>query len=238
MNALEIAAVALQQDGERMKAIAHNVANLNTTGFKRQVMVQASFAEAMDAAQTAQAGLSVHTDLRPGKLKATGNPLDLALGDGEYLVVQLADRTLALTRDASLKLDAAGRLVTAAGLPVQGSQGGDVTMARSVREVRIDATGGVLADDAPAGALQIVHVSEGSALKSLGGGLFALPNAGQWEAARTSAVRSGHLEASNVVASQEMVNLMNTTRHAESLVRLIQGTDEMLEKAIRKFGEL
>jgi len=237
MNALEIAAIGLQQDTDRLKVIGHNVANITTTGFKRQVAVQASFSDAMNVARSSSAALSVHTDQRAGRLRATGNALDVALGEQEYLLVQTAARGTALTRDGALVVDANGRLTTSGGLAVQGT-GGDITIPRTARDVRIDAAGNVLADDTLVGTLNVMRLATGQAVQAVGNGLFVLAGTGQLEAARVSTLRAGHLEASNVVASQEMVNLMTTTRHAESMVRLIQGADEMLEKSIRKFGEL
>jgi flagellar basal-body rod protein FlgF len=238
MKALEIAAIGLQQDGERLKVIGHNVANLTTPGFKRQMSVQAAyFADVLDAARLSQDSLSVHTDGRAGKLRATGNALDLVLGESEYLVVQLADQSQVVTRQASLQTDPTGRLVTASGAAVQGASG-DITIPRTAQSVRVDAAGNVLADEVLVGTLSIVRVESQSELQALGDGVFRLAVGTSLNPMKPTNIRSGHLEASNVVPSQEMVHLMTTTRHAESMVRLIQGADEMLEKAIRKFGEL
>lgn len=238
MNALEIAAIGLQQDSERLRVIGHNVANLTTPGYKRQIAVQAAnFGSVLDAAKLAQDSLSVHVDGRAGKLRATGAALDLALSDGEYLLVRLADQSQALTRQASLQTDATGRLVTASGAVVQGANG-DIMIPRTAQVVRVDVAGNVFADDLLVGSLSVARVESQSDLRALGDGFFQMTAGMALNLSNPSNVRSGHLESSNVVPSQEMVNLMTTTRHAESMVRLIQGADEMLEKAIRKFGEL
>jgi flagellar basal-body rod protein FlgF len=72
----------------------------------------------------------------------------------------------------------------------------------------------------------------------LGEGLFGLENMAETEVVQAPRLNVGQIESSNVVSSQEMVQIMSIARHAESMARLIQGADEMLEKTIRKLGEM
>ena len=139
----------------------------------------------------------------------------------------------------SLQLDARGGLVTAQGLALQGSSG-EPRVPATATQVRIDSAGKVRADDNPAGNLRVVRLNSGDSLVTLGEGLYAVPQGGasSLQAVTNPALHVGHLEASNVSSAQEMVALMNTTRHAESMVRLIQGSDELMEKTIRKLGEM
>jgi flagellar basal body rod protein FlgG len=238
MNAIEIAAIGLQQDSERLKLISHNVANISTPGFKRQYAVQgAAFANTVDAERRAQTGLTVHTDTRAGKLSATGNPLDVALAADEFLMVRMADGSTALTRGTSLHTDATGRLLTLSGLAIQGLSG-DMTVPRTAQQVRIDAAGNVLADDVLVGSLSIAKVATPAALEFMGDGLYRAGADTGLQMTKTMGLRTGHLESSNVQTTQEMVQMMTTMRHAETMSKLIQGADDMLDKAIRKFGEL
>jgi flagellar basal-body rod protein FlgF len=237
MNAFEIAAIGLQQDTEKLRAISHNVANMNTLGYKRQVPVQTSFASAVDAAALEQAGVWIHADSRSGKLRATGQPLDVALGKNEFLTVSTEAGAVALTRNGSLFVDGQGRLASAGGVLLQPG-GGELLVPRSAKEVRIDSAGKVFADDVLLGALAVMRVEAPEHLTALGDGVFQVRAEARAIAVNTASMRTGHLEASNVVASQEMVQLMTTARHAESMTRLLQSADDMLEKAIRKFGEL
>ena len=238
MNAIEIAAIGLQQDGERLKLISQNVANISTPGFKRQFAVQsAAFAQSFDQAQLAQTLLTVHTDTRAGKLSATGNPLDVALAADEFLTVRLADGSTALTRGTSLHADATGRLLTLAGLAIQGADG-DLTVPRTAQQVSFDATGNMLADDVIVGRLSVAKVSTPSSLEYLGNGLYRAGADAGLQMTKPMGLRTGHLESSNVQTTQEMVQMMTTMRHAETMSKLIQGADDMLDKAIRKFGEL
>ena len=101
MNTLEIAAIGLRQDIDRLKLTSQNVANISTPGYKRQMAVQRPFAETLALA----ADLSVTTDTRTGKVNSTGQALDVALPDGRYLLLELADGSQALTRQGALQLE-------------------------------------------------------------------------------------------------------------------------------------
>lgn len=233
MNTLEIAAIGLRQDLDRLKLTSQNVANLSTPGYKRQLAVQRPFTESLALA----ADLTISTDTRAGKLNATGQPFDVALPDGRYLLLELADGSQALTRQGALQLDAAGDLRTATGHQVMGTRGPVSLRADQRTGIDIDAQGQLKLQGQVLESLRLVSVSSSLSLRPLGDGLYAA-DASQWDAeAPTTGVRTGHLEQSNVVPSQEMVNLMTTTRHAETMVRLFQAADDMQATAIRRFGE-
>jgi flagellar basal body rod protein FlgG len=233
MNTLEIAAVGLRQDLERLKLTSQNVANLSTPGYKRQVAVQRPFAETL----ALTADLAVSTDTRAGKFNATGQPFDIALPDGRFLLLELADGSQALSRQGALQLDASGELRSLAGHKVLGTHGAIGLRADQRTGVEIDGQGQLKLQGQVLEALRLVSVKPGQALQALGDGLYAA-DASQWDAETpTTAVRAGHLEQSNVVPSQEMVNLMATTRHAEPRVRLFQAADDMQATAIRRLGE-
>jgi flagellar basal-body rod protein FlgF len=237
MNAIEIAALGLRHDNERLKVTAHNLANLNTPAYKRQVMVQQPFLSVMEAMAQSTASTATVQDLRAGKLTSTSRPLDVALPDGRYLVVAAEDGALALTRQGALALDAQGQLQLASGGKVQGLRG-DIQLPRDAQAVSVDASGRVLADGRVVDELRVVGLKPGTVVTPLGAGVLQA-DSGNWQTdGVTTGIRSGHLEASNVVSSQEMVQLMGATRHAESMVRVMQAADEMLEKAIRKLGDM
>jgi flagellar basal-body rod protein FlgF len=237
MNPVEIAAIGLQQDNERLRVASHNVANITTAGYKRQIAVQGAFADVVSLERASRAAMSTHTDISAGKLRASGNPLDVALNDREFLLVQTASGGAALSRGGALQVDARGRLTTSASLKVQGANG-ELSVPSSASAVRIDATGQVFADDRLVGALRVVRLAEGAKPMVLGEGLFGLENMAETEVVQAPRLNVGQIESSNVVSSQEMVQIMSIARHAESMARLIQGADEMLEKTIRKLGEM
>lgn len=233
MNTLEIAAIGLQQDLELLKLTSHNVANLSTPGYKRQVAVQTPFADLMGVTSE----LQVQTDTRVGKLSATGQALDVALPDGRYLLLEADDGNQALSRQGALQLDAQGVLRTLAGQKVIGARG-PISLGVDQRAgLEIDAQGQLRQQGRVLDALRLINVKPGLVMRPLGEGLYAADSS-QWEAeSPVVGVRSGHLEQSNVIPSQEMVTLMSTTRHAETMVRVFQAADDMQATAIRRLGE-
>lgn len=233
MNAIEIAAIGLRQDLDRLKLTSHNVANLSTTGYKRQIAVQTPFADMLNVPGEMQ----VQTDTRSGKLNATGQALDVALPDGRFLLLELDDGTQALSRQGSLRIDAQGVLRSQAGHKVLGSRGPIGLRPEQRGDLEIDGQGQLKQQGQVVDALRLINAKSGLALQSLGDGLY-VADSSHWEAdSPVLGVRGGHLEQSNVVASQEMVTLMSTTRHAETMVRLFQAADDMQATAIRRLGE-
>lgn len=223
MNPLHaITLSSLQADAARLDIIALNLANVQTAGFKRQV----AFTDAMQAAS--QAGKpQVASDSRPGTLKPTGQPLDVALAGVGFFEV-LTPNGLAYTRAGNFSVDATGRLVNAQGHLVMG-RNGDIRLA--TREPVIDAAGRITEAAEPGGEarlvdhLKVVRFDKPQQLRRLGGGLLA-PGEGMAALPEGEAqVRQGTIENSNVDNTREMVELARTMRHFESVHRALQGYD-------------
>lgn len=264
---LALSLQAMHQDMQRLDRIGTNLANALTPGYKREIVasqsVEASasmFALAVD--QTGARGadikgasqtfspLAVQSDVRPGTLKATGQSLDLALAGPGYFEIS-TDNGPAYTRQGNFQVDARGRLVTAQGFPVMG-KGGEIYL--NGRAPVIDAIGNVfesmgngvmpensslIAAQNPATAqIMIVQFEDEKSLPRLGDGLVA--GSGNVSVLKDTDVqiRQGFLENSNVNSLQEMVQLMQTMRHFESMQKILLGYDEMTGQAIRKLGEL
>lgn len=239
MKSLEIAALAMQQDGHRLTQLAHNMANVQTPGYRRattiQAPVQTPFASLMQQGLEAQA-LTVQTDNSPGKLEVTGRALDVALAADEYLALRQPDGSTALTRFGRLQADARG-VLTAAGQTVQGLQG-DIQVPASAQTVRVDGQGQVWADDKLVGQLAVVKVAQAVGLRPQGQHILLHPEPVSLALTKPSQVTPSHLEGSNVQTGREMLDLMSTMRHAETMTRLIQSSDELLGRTIQKFGEV
>lgn len=250
-----IALASLQRDMGQVDRVAQNLANLATPGYKREVSVARPFAESFDAATAAQAGrpavdggepaaLKVKIDAAAASLRLTGQPLDLALeGDGFFEVQTEAGP--AYTRQGSFELDAAGRLVTAQGHAVMGTNG---AIRLTTRTPVVDAAGRISEPDAAPGAssldpggsarLRIVRFDKSAELRRLDDGLLGSSTPPQPLAESEAQVRQGALENSNVSSAQEMIQLIQTMRHFESMQRVVQGYDELLSTSIRKLGDL
>jgi flagellar basal body rod protein FlgG len=230
IDALNAAAGGMAMDVSRMSTIAQNLSNTATPGYKRAVpsgvpfLLEGSSVEAV-AASTA--------DLRHASLRPTGEALDLAIDGDGFFEVQTEAGT-AYTRRGDFRLDAAGRLVTHAGHVVQG-QGGPLVLGTTTPT--IDRSGRLFDGDKPLGQLKLVTFADPRALARGEEGLFTSEQAATVQPEGEARLRQGHLEASNVNTAAEMVRLMETVRHFEASQKVVQGVDEMTERALRKLGE-
>jgi flagellar basal-body rod protein FlgG len=235
LNAFEIAALSMDRDMQRLANIGQNLANAQTAGYKRVVSAARPFTEAMAAAASPETD-SVALDTSAGPLRASSNPLDLAV-EGEGFFEFETPQGAALSRQASLHVDGQGRLVNDAGLPVQGERG-ELRVTVPVGSLRIDTQGEVWADDRSVGRLRLSRVGNPAGLEPLGGGLYRPATGDAMQAMDTAHVLSGQREGSNVSSSAEMVRMMETTRHFEAMAKVVQGYDDAMDKAIRKLGDL
>jgi flagellar basal-body rod protein FlgG len=202
--------------------------------------------------------LTIESDVRPGTLKSTGRSLDLALAGPGYFEVS-TDSGPAYTRQGSLHVDPRGRLVTAQGYPVMG-KGGEIYLNDS--SPVIDAAGNVYQSQGPISApslagggriavdgggpsgsgsiaqLKVVQIGDAKTAQRLGEGLISTKSGPDILKDSDIQIRQGFLENSNVNSMQEMVQLMQTMRHFESVQKAAIGYDEMMGQAIRKLGEL
>ena len=166
---------------------------------------------------------------------ATGRPLDVAI-EGEDLFFALTDGVKTwLTRAGAFRLNPEGVLVDERGLRVQGV-GGDIKLDNAGVEIRPD--GQIVRDGVAVAALQLFRPNDRAALEPAGGALMAAAQGAQPAEFGTGRVRASTLESSNAGASTEMVDLLALTRQFESLVRVTQGYDELLGRAIQKLGEV
>jgi flagellar basal-body rod protein FlgG len=248
----------MQQDMARLERISMNMANATTPGYKREVvsplpMNTGTFSDAMRSVgasqQAAQAEVSgnaagtllIQTDARSGTLKSTGQSLDVALTMPGFFEIS-TEAGLAYTRQGSWQLDARGRLVTAQGNPVMG-QGGEIVLTRP--NPVIDAAGQVFeskpgggAEATPVAQLKVVQFDNAKDFRRVGDGLLSTDQAPTQLADGDVQLRQGFLENSNVSSMQEMVQLIQSMRHFESMQRVALGYDEMIGGAVRKLGEL
>jgi flagellar basal-body rod protein FlgG len=244
-NILGIVLGSIHADMARMDRIAMNIANAQTPGYKREVVSVMPFAARVDGSAAAQeTAVVVQADQRPGALQPTGQPLDVALtGPGWFEV--MTPQGPAYTRQGNFRLDAAGRLVTQQGLPVMGSAGeiqllqGTPVIAAAGRVFDGGAGGGspVKAGATPVGQLRVVRFDAGAAVERVGDGLLRLAGDAAPAPEGSVEVKQGFLERSNVSHMHEMVRLMETVRHLESLQKVAVGYDELLATSIRRLGE-
>ena len=233
-DVLSITAASMAMDMQRLATISHNLANATTPAFRRELSTTRPFFEWVDSVSLQAPLPQVRSliDQRPGTLRQTGAPLDVAIEGPGWFEVMSPDGP-AYTRRGDFQLDARGVLVTHQGFAVMG-QSGEITLGNG--PVRIDGQGRVFDADRNAGQLRVVEFARPAALVDAGDGVFRADDAGATPVAQP-AVRQGHLENGNVQTVGEMVRLIETMRRFETSQKLIQGVDEVLGRAIRTLGE-
>lgn len=237
---------AMRNDAAKVERIGVNLANALTPGYQREILVGASPAASgsrfaglvtrYGAAVADDGGapvLQVLRDSRPGTLKATGQAWDVALASRGYFEVNSPEGP-ALTRRGQFQLDVRGRLVTPQGWPVMGLDG-DISPGSA--PVVIDTAGRLQSGGRFVAQLKIVEPSDPARMRLIDAGYFTADTQARQVPESQLVVRQGHLENANVNSSQEMVDLMRTMRHFESMSRMLQGYDDMMGGAIRKLGE-
>ncbi len=248
-----IAVTGMLASQRQLEVVSNNLANLNSTGFKRAVAhttdigYQAGINAPVgpDGQPVRIVGIGegtqladVHHDFLPGALQATGNALDIALqGDG-FFSVRMPDGTLGYTRDGSLSVDGAGRLITGGGLPVQSDAGTDLTVPPASVDVRFDDTGQLVATAADGtsqaiGRLDLSLFPNNRGLLAAGQNLWSATAASgaavqvQQGAANAPIVVPGALEGSNVEIGDEFTRLIQAQRGYQLNSKVVQAWDDI-----------
>lgn len=251
-DALQIAATGMHAQQQSVDAIANNLANVNTAGFKKArvsfvdlVARQAGSAEGADGVDNATppalpgTGVVMGRVLRAfdaGEVRKTDSPLDLAIAGDGFIEVQTADGGHGYIRGGTLRVSSDGQLVAAGGQVI----GSGLNIPEGYQDLAITNDGRVqvrTARDAglvEIGQLDMVRFVSPSGLEAIGDGVYrATEAAGQPIAGRAGedgigSIRQGYLEGSNVKLSEELVNLMVAQRAYEASVKVVQASDEML----------
>ncbi|MEX2356558.1 MAG: flagellar hook-basal body protein [Thermaerobacterales bacterium] len=230
----------------RHESISTNLANVNTSGYKAVRPAVGSFgnmllhrmAGGFNEGAVGPLGADVAlvgsvSDFTPGTLRETNEELDIAL-EGEGLFTIATPDGIRYTRNGEFGRDALGRLITAQGWLVLADDGQALNVGSGV--VRIDEAGAVFSDEAPVGSLGLVVFDQPAFLAREDGGRFAVTEAAGDMAAAVPTVRQGFVEASNVDASQSMVDLMATFRAYEANQQVIEAQNDALRLAVNELA--
>ena len=204
--------------GRRLDNVAHNLANLSTTGFKRTTTAMRSFSVpgAGDGGQ--QVRVVARRDWTQGSLIRTDNTFDLAL-DGEGFFSVESPQGEVYTRSGAFRVDAGGVLQTQEGHPVvwDGAAG---TIDPAGDPVTVDARGNVRQGNSEVGTLRLVDFAAKDRLVQDERGYFHRPPFVR-EATFTAEVHQGALEASNTTGFEEMVEMIQLQRSFQSMTQLL-----------------
>ena len=264
---------------ERLDTIANNLANADTNGFKRD---QVAFRSVMGSAVTAAMKEEIprkpptekdfhrldgsdasyvvldgtFTDFSQGRVKVTGNPLDIAL-EGKGFLEVLTPQGVRYTRQGSLRMSADGALVSMEGFPVlarggtPGAEGEkpvprEELMARAIRlntttggKVGITTEGRVFQGKQEVGELSVVEFVDAKMLKKEGSAVFANETpANISKNPLATNVKQGMLEASNVNSIAEMMELLKSSRLFEANEKVIKTYGDLEARAVNDLGKL
>lgn len=242
----------MQSQQTNLDVIANNLANVNTTGFKKS---KAEFQDLLyqttrSAGAEQGAGNRLPTSLQighgsrlvatakvftTGEMSKTGEKMDVAIQGEGFFEVQLPDGTRAYTRDGAFKRSADGRVTTSDGLPLQG---GWQPIPAETTAITIAPNGEVTTfteNGQQSFRIQLVRFTNPAGLESIGRNLYketsasGTPELGNPAENGFGELQQGYLELSNVKVVEEMVNMILAQRAYEVNAKAVQSADEMMQ---------
>jgi len=218
---------------KRLEVLTDNLANVNTSGFKKQKPV---FEDSMPdgyGIRTFSSMKSTVTDMSQGVTEKTERPLDVALMGPGFFTVQTGNGER-YTRDGSFTIGPGGALVTKQGDPVIGAKG---PVRLDTSEISIGADGQIKGKDG-----QVIDTLKLAGFKNPGslvreGSYFSAPaDSAAAPVSKATLVQQGYIEVSNVNAIKAMTTMIEAQRSYETQTKMIQSMDEMTKKTIDEVG--
>lgn len=255
IRSLWIAKTGLDAQQMNIDVVANNLANVNTTGFKRSravfedLLYQTLRQPGARSSQQSEipSGLQLGTGVRPiaterihtqGNLTQTGNPLDVAINGNGFFQITLPDGTTAYTRDGSFQLNSQGQIVTASGYAVTPA----ITVPANTVSITIGRDGVVSVQQAGSptpvqiGQIQLASFINPAGLQSIGENLYletaasGTPSTNIPGTNGLGVLNQAFLETSNVNVAEELVNMIQAQRAFELNSRAITASDQMLQR--------
>ncbi|MHA3081846.1 flagellar hook-basal body complex protein [Acinetobacter sp. ANC 5383] len=233
-------AQVIQQEFNALKTISQNTANINTVGYRSEG-VFSTLSSSTTAQKTfsdlAQRQTSSYLNSSNGSFTETNKPLDFALSGKGWFVIE-TNKGFALTRDGHFHVDKNGYLLTRQGLSVLGQEAKPIIiLEKNLDTLKVDSKGLIhdSENDHVINQMLVVYAENGD-VKSEGNALYSASNVKQSDQNEYQ-VFQGKLEQSNTVMSQDMVKIMELSRHIESLQRAVNTYDNLLDTGINQLGK-
>jgi len=233
----------------QLSVITNNLANIGAAGFKKDRLSfatvlrgrmmgggEGSGSDIVQDQQLYRRTVRLHPDMSQGALKHTGNPLDLAIS-GEAFFKISTPQGIRYTRKGVFQLNEQGMLVNSEGHFVLG-QNGPINVADG--ELVVEKSGGVFVDGAQVDSLDLVAFDRSENLEKEGNSLFRPVGkfADEKEPSEQTDIMQGYLEEANVLAAEELVNLLRTERSFEAHQKIIRALHDIDIKAINDTGRV
>ena len=250
---------------KRLDVLANNLANADTTGYKKEGTTSRTFADEMslrlkdssnaympkklgDITYGVHLG-QVYTDYSTGSFKVTDNTTDFAIDGNGFFAIAFTDKqgntSVKYTRDGSFTVNTEGYLVTKDGdyvLNATGAMNGDPSRNNFIQvdpneTVTVNKMGYVIQNDQVVGTLGVVDVDNYDYLEKYGENMYNLLDGGN-RIATDAKVEQGVLETSNVNVVNEMVNMITIQRAYEANQKVITSIDSTLDRAVNNVGRV
>ncbi len=261
MQALHTAATGMAAQELNVQVISNNIANLRTTGYKKQTAafqdliyehVRRVGAQASDQGTILPVGIDLGGGVKTvgtprsmtqGTLSQTGNDLDLAISGEGFFKIQMPDGTFQYTRDGTFQMDNQGRVVTAQGNPVQPTitipQNSSGLTVNSQGQVSVTLPGSTTSNII--GQLQLTRFINKAGLQPVGSNQYTdtpssgAPQDGVANADSFGSITQGSLEQANVDVVSEMSDLIAAQRAYEMNAKVISAADQMMQSTTALF---
>lgn len=218
-----------------MSVVANNIANMNTSGFRKEMMINQAYIERQHIGSKLDFVIDKGTaiDFTPGKLDVTGNTFDLAVDGPGYFQVD-DGQGIKYTRNGTFFLDDQNRLVSQPGHPVVDPNGNPIVIPSGGASIEIAPDGTVFDGEEVVGRIGIVEFDENYKLRKEKDSLYVTDETPK--AALNSRVMQGMIERSNVDPIYEMTNMIEVHRSYDAVKKMIDKETERQQNVVRRLA--
>lgn len=224
---------------DKMNLIANNIANVNTPGYRADKVLFEQYVTKPKPANESLAMVYTYgqfKDTAAGQMTTTGNPLDVALSGGGFMMVETAAGTQ-YTRAGNFTLNNERVLVNASGNPVLDQGQGRITLPANAQDITITNDGRIVTDQGEAGQIGVVEFQNVQTLVPTGSGFYTASPDDAGAPAQNTLVKQGMVEGSNVQAVLEMTDLIEISRQFQSMHRTLQNEHDRQRDTIAALTE-
>lgn len=252
LRGLYTAYTGMMNEQYRMDIMSNNLANADTTGFKKEGSTSQAYSEVMavkikDVSENPNTpkrlgnmslGVKIgetYTDFSQGSLRDTGNTYDIAIGGDGFFNIEFTNKSgetsTKYTRDGGFTLTKDGYLVTKDGDYVLG-ENGRIQLSTTAGNTVFDESGNIYQDDRLVASLKLTEFEDTNYLTHYGETMWDAKEGAGAKDAEDAKIYQGYLEMSNASVVKEMVNMITISRQYESNQKMLTTFDDTLEKSM------